>query len=147
MAANSITIYVGGGFSLDHEAQLKARLRRLSGPREAAGQTLIRLLVHPDPDSWITALDDCFPDPEMLSAFLVKMIAAHPGLSSTFREAAQKYKSEADTESDYRQRILDAVDSLDEAVPANDTITETNLEHPMFSPEAIEARLRGRLKQ
>lgn len=143
MPYNSIVIYAGKEFSEEKEKSLKARLKRLAGRRESAATVLYKLLVDPDPELWASALDDCFPDPIIMSAFIVRIVASHPELSLTLKTSAQEQREEADL---HRLRILEAVDSLDEITPANEPITEENLDIPYFSPEAIEARLKGRLK-
>src|SRR5262245_56418019 len=146
MPYNSIVLYAGQDFSIDHEVALKARLKRLATRRESQASVLIRLLVNPDPELWIRALDDCFPDETVLSAFIVKMIAAHPGLAVTIKTTA---RSQADAEAqafaEHRNRVLEAVESFEDVIPANRPITEQNLETPYYSPDAIEARLKRKL--
>lgn len=146
MPANSITFYIGQKFSLEIEALIKARLRRIAPSRAPAASMLVPLIAHPDPSAWAALLEDTFPDQDTMMVFLVQMVAASPPILSALQSAVKDATLILDKEvAEYKRQISEAADSLVDLAQSTSVITEENLDHPEFLPDAIEARLRAKL--
>jgi len=143
--ANSITFYIGQKFSREIEALIKARLRRIAPSRAPAASMLVPLIAHPDPSAWAALLEDTFPDQDTMMVFLVQMVAASPPILSALQSAVKDATLILDKEvAEYKRQISEAADSLVDLAQSTSVITEENLDHPEFLPDAIDARLRAK---
>jgi hypothetical protein len=145
MPSNSITFYTGN-LSLDAEAIIKSRLKRISPHRSAAGAMLVPLLLEVSPEAWALLIEDAYPDEEDLAVFLIRLVSSSPGIIAALRTALTTVEEHRESEATSRRAaILEAASSLSDLIPNQSTITEDSLDSPSYSPGAIESRLKNRL--